>query len=100
MIRSTAILFGTFFIIRIGCLPSCWPLFIPYTRTGALTAVTEDIKTSQDFGLRLSIPKTKVVAAGREVCSKDCSSIQYKHDNIEYEQDFMYVGSTPEASGN
>ena len=49
------------------------------TRSGTMRVVTEYIKTSQDFGLSLSISKTKVMAAGREVCSKDCSPIHTEH---------------------
>ena len=69
------------------------------TRSGAMRAVTDYMKTSQDFGLSLSIPKTKVMAAGREVCSKDCSPIHTEHGDIEYVRDFTYLGSTIEASG-
>ena len=39
------------------------------------------------------------MAAGREVCSKDCSPIHTEHGYIEYVQDFTYLGSTIEASG-
>ena len=63
-----------------------------------MRAVTECMKTSQDFGLSLSIPKTKVMAAGREVCSKDCSPIHTEHVDIKYVLDFTYLGSTTEAS--
>ena len=45
------------------------------TRSGAMRAVTEYMKTSQGFGLSLSIPKTKVMVAGREARSKDCSPV-------------------------
>ena len=69
------------------------------TRLGAMRVVTEHMKTSQDFGLSLSIPKTKVMAAGREVCSKDCSPIHTEHGDIKYVRDFTYLGSTIEASG-
>ena len=34
-------------------------------RSGAMRAVTEYMKTSQDFGLSLSIPKTKVISGCR-----------------------------------
>ena len=39
------------------------------------------------------------MAAGREVCSKDCSSIHTEHGDIEYVRDFTYLESTIEASG-
>ena len=51
--------------------------------SGAMRAVTEYMKTSQNFGLSLSLPKTKVMAAGREVCSKDCSTVHTEHGDIE-----------------
>ena len=41
------------------------------------------MKASQDFGLSTSLPKTKVMAASKEVCSKDCSPIQTEHGNID-----------------
>ena len=71
------------------------------TRLNAMRAVNEYMKTSQDFGLSLSIPKTKVMAAGtgRDVCSKDCSPIHTEHGDIEYVRDFTYLGFTIEASG-
>ena len=69
------------------------------TRSEAMRAVTEYMKASQDFGLSRSILKTKVMAAGREVCSKDCSPIHTEHGDIEYVRDFTYLGSTIEASG-
>ena len=39
-----------------------------------------------------------MMAAGTEVCSKDCSPIHTKHGDIEYVRDFTYLGSTTEAS--
>ena len=38
---------------------------LPTIRSGAMRAVTEYMKTSQDFGLSLSIPKNKMMAADR-----------------------------------
>ena len=58
--------------------------------------MTEYMKTSQDFGLSLSILKTKVMAAGREVCSKDCSPIHTEHGDIENVRDFTYLRFTIE----
>ncbi|XP_062514311.1 uncharacterized protein LOC134189930 [Corticium candelabrum] len=67
------------------------------TRSGAMRALTGYVKTSQDFGLSLSILKTKVMAAGMEACSKDCSPIHTEHGDIEYVQYFTYLGSTIKA---
>ena len=57
------------------------------------------MKTRQDFVLSLSIPETKVMAAGREACPKDSSPTHTEHGDIEYVRDFTYLGSTIEASG-
>ena len=67
------------------------------TRSGAMRAVTEYMKTSQDCDLSLTIQKTRVMAAGMEACSKDCSPIHTEHDDIEYVCDFTYLGSTIEG---
>ena len=81
------------------CQYADYAALLSTTRSEAMSAVTEYMKTSQDFGLLLSIPKTKVMAAGREVCFKDFSLIHTEHGDTEYVRDFTYLRSTIEASG-
>ena len=41
------------------------------TKRGAETATMEYMRVAKDFGLTLSIPKTEVMAVGREVTDED-----------------------------
>ena len=45
--------------------------FLSTTKTSAETVTVEYMMVTRDFGLSLSIPKTKAMAVGREVTSED-----------------------------
>ena len=69
------------------------------TREGAERAVVEYQTTSDKFGLRVSIPKTKHLVAGREAEDGDKTPITVEGGEIEGVEEFPYLGSTIASSG-
>ena len=70
------------------------------TRTGAVRALREYMQVAEDFGLTVSIPKTKIMAVGREVTEDDRTPLRLDDTNvIEAVSEFPYLGSTIAASG-
>ena len=54
---------------------------------------------SKDFGLTLSIPKTKVMAVEREVMADDRAPINIGGEEIEAVNEFPHLGSKIESTG-
>ena len=69
------------------------------SKRGAELATTEFMLVSKDFGLTLSIPKTKVMAVGREVMADDRAPLNIGGEEIEAVNEFPYLGSKIESSG-
>ena len=69
------------------------------TRAGAEKAMAEYQMISTKFGLTVSIPKTKHMAAGREANACDKVPITAEGGDIEAVEDFPYLGSIVSASG-
>ena len=69
------------------------------TREGAERAVVKYQTTSDKFGLRVSIPKTKHLVAGREAEDGDKTPIAVEGGDIEGVEEFPYLGSTIASSG-
>ena len=53
----------------------------------------------KDFGLTLSIPKTKVMAVGRKVMDEGRTPLNVGGEEIEAVNEFPYFGSQIESSG-
>ena len=69
------------------------------TRAGAEVAVTEFQSTSSDFGLTVSIPKTKHMVAGREVEDCDRAPIPVRGGEVASVGEFPYLGSIVATDG-
>ena len=69
------------------------------TKRGAELITTEYMLVGKDFGLTLSIPKTKVMAVGREVTAEDRTPLSVGEEVIESVNEFPYLGSQIESSG-
>ena len=68
------------------------------TKRGAELITTEYMLVGKDFGLTLSIPKTKVMAVGREVAAENRTPLSVGEEEIE-SVEFPYLGSQIEYSG-
>ena len=69
------------------------------TKRGAELAATEYMRVAGDFGLSLSIPKTKVMAVGRLVTEEDKQPLAVGDAEIESVKVFQYLGSQVDSSG-
>ena len=70
------------------------------TREGAEKALQGYMKVAQDFGLSVSIAKTKFIATGWLVLPNDEGPIHWDDcSSIEAVQEFQYLGSIVERSG-
>ena len=69
------------------------------TRRGAKMATTQYMQVAKDFGLTLSIAKTKTMAVGREVTPEDRVPLNICQETIETVNEFPYLGSVVESSG-
>ena len=69
------------------------------TKRGAELAATEYMRVAGDFGLSLSIPKTKVMAVGRLVTEEDKQPLDVGDAEIESIEVFQYLGSQVDSSG-
>ena len=52
-----------------------------------------------DWGLTVSIEKTKVMATGDNLCEEDIAPVQVEGGEIEVVDHFMYLGSTLSRDG-
>ena len=70
------------------------------TRDGAVRALREYMQVAEDFGLTVSIPKTKIMAVGREVTEEDRTPLHLDDTNVvDSVSEFPYLGSTIAATG-
>ena len=60
-------------------------------------ATTEYMLVGKDFGLTLSIPKTKVMAVEREVMTEGRTPLKVGGEEIEAVSEFPYLGSQIES---
>ena len=63
------------------------------TKRGAVLITTEYMLVCKGFGLTLSIPKTKVMAVGREVTAEDRTPLNVGEEEIVSVNEFPYHGS-------
>ena len=57
------------------------------------------MKVAQDFGLTLSVQKTKSMAVGREITAEDQTPLNVCNEEIESVSEFQYLGSIVSARG-
>ena len=70
------------------------------TRDGANRSLQVYMQVAGDFGLTVSIPKTKVMVTGREVTEADRVPLYIDDTNmVESVCEFPYLGSVVDASG-
>ena len=69
------------------------------SKRGAEQVTNEYMHVAKDFGLTLSIPKTKVMAVGREVTSEDRTPLKLGEEEIQSVNEFPYLGSQIDSSG-
>ena len=69
------------------------------TKSGAELATIEYVRVTGDFGLTLSIPKTKVMAVGRIVTEEDKQPLNLGDNEIESVDVFQYLGYQVKSSG-
>ena len=87
-----------------SCLTECQfaddVAILATSRAGAERALQGYIEVARDFGLTVSIPKTKIMASGRTVQHSDEGPIELDDNNyIEAVTKFQYLGSLVERSG-
>ena len=68
-------------------------------KRGSELVTTEFMLVSKDFGLTLSISKTKVMAVGREVMAGDRAPLNIGGEEIKAVNEFPYLGLRIESSG-
>ena len=64
------------------------------TRKGAEDAIDKYIEVAAEFGLIVSIPKTKLMVTGRQATADDRTPILVNGGTIENVPEFTYLGST------
>ena len=69
------------------------------TKRGAELATIEYMRVAADFGLTLSIPKTKAMAVGRLVTEEDKQALDVGGAEIESVEVFQYLGSQVDHTG-
>ena len=69
------------------------------SRTGIERAIREYQITCSQFGLTVSLPKTKHMVSGRQVVREDREPIEVAGGEIEGVEEFPYLGSVITASG-
>ena len=69
------------------------------SRSGAEKAAMEYQQTNSDFGLTVSIPKTKHTITGRLVKENDRTPVALEGGDIEMVDEFPYLGSVITSSG-
>ena len=69
------------------------------SRTGAETAAMKYQLTNRDFGLTVSIPKTKHIVTGRLVEENDRTSVALEGGDFQMVDEFSYLGSVITSSG-
>ena len=69
------------------------------TREGTERAMEEYLRVAEDFGLSVSIPKTKLMVTGRQVTEADRAPLHVNNTVIESVTEFPYLGSLVASSG-
>ena len=69
------------------------------SKRGAEQVTNEYMHVAKNFGLTLSIVKTKVMAVGREVTSEDRTPMKLGEEEIQSVNEFPYLGSQADSSG-
>ena len=69
------------------------------TRAGAEQVLTSYIEVAAEFGLTVSLPKTKLLVAGHAVQEEDKAPIHLDHGSIDSVDEFTYLGSLVASSG-
>ena len=69
------------------------------TRGGAEVATREYQSTAKDFGLNVSIVKTKFMVVGCDVAEADLEPISVEGGDIEHVSEFQYLGSVIAENG-
>lgn len=69
------------------------------SRHGAEKAALEYQQNSKSFGLKVSIPKTKNMVTGRLVEERDLDPINLEGGEVEFVDEFPYLGSIISSSG-
>ena len=73
--------------------------FLATTKSGAERATEKYMMVANDFGLTLSIPKTKSMPVGREVTPEDMTPLIVGGEEIESVSEFPYLGSVVSSDG-
>ena len=63
------------------------------TREGAEVAIQKYMEVASDFGLTVSVPKTKVLVSGRKATAEDKAPIAAGDDQVESVNAFSYLRS-------
>ena len=69
------------------------------TRSGAEKALQEYSHVAADFGLTVSMPKTKLMVSGREATEVDKAPIRVGEEEVGNVSQFTYLGSVITSSG-
>ena len=69
------------------------------TREGTENAIHMYMEVANDFGLTVSIPKTKLMVSGREARAVDNAPIQTGDEQVESVTEFTYLGSVISSTG-
>ena len=69
------------------------------TRAGAEQALASYVAVAAAFGLRVSLPKTKLLVVGHDVQEEDKAPIHLEHGSIDCVEEFCYLGSLVASSG-
>ena len=69
------------------------------TREGAENAIRMYMEVANDFGLSVSIPKTKLMVSGREARAEDSAPIPTGDEQVESVTEFTYLGSVISSTG-
>ena len=69
------------------------------TREGAEEAIHKYMEVASDFGLSISVPKTKLMVSGREATAEDRAPIPTGDEQVESVTEFSYLGSVISSSG-
>ena len=70
------------------------------SRDAIVSAMTEITRTARDWGMTVSVEKTKGMAVGCNVTDADVTPLQIENGSVEMVDTFQYLGSCIDASGD
>ena len=71
------------------------------TEREVFVSATEEIaRTAKDWGMTVSVEKTKGMAVGRNVTAEDATPLQLEDGLVEMVDSFQYLGSCIDAGGD